>query len=138
MLRKRPDIEEKRIKPNVIRRRTVRSGVEEISSISPDQISAENHSKTSLGLCVGENEKRFCMEGGNAKMKMNEVKKIAITWGVDARPGRSKRDIIRDIQVREGYSPCFGTKEACDEDCLWKADCIGEKRDRKKGVSDKA
>ncbi len=71
-------------------------------------------------------------------MKMNEVKRIAIAWGVDVRPGRSKQDIIRDIQVREGYSPCFGTKEACDEDCMWKADCIGEKRDRKKGVSDKA
>ncbi len=71
-------------------------------------------------------------------MKMNEVKKIAFTWGVNVSPGRSKRDIIRDIQFREGYSPCFGTKEACDEDCLWKADCIGEKPDRENGVLDEA
>ena len=71
-------------------------------------------------------------------MKMNEVKKIAFTWGVNVSPGRSKRDIIRDIQVREGYSPCFGTKEACDEDCLWKSDCLGEKPDRKSEVPDEA
>lgn len=63
-------------------------------------------------------------------MKMAEAKKIAFTWGVNVRPGRSKRDIIRDIQVREGYSPCFGTKEACDEDCMWKDDCLGEKSER--------
>jgi len=63
-------------------------------------------------------------------MKISEVKKIALIRGVDVRPGSSKGDIIRDIQVREGYSPCFGTKEACDEDCMWKSDCLGEKSER--------
>lgn len=57
-------------------------------------------------------------------MKMQEIRKIAKEWNVDARIGRSKQDVIRDIQIREGYSPCFRTKEACDSDCLWKTDCL--------------
>ena len=61
-------------------------------------------------------------------MKMQEICKIAVYWGVDAKIGRSKKDIIRDIQVREGNSPCFRTKETCENDCLWKADCLRSKR----------
>ena len=61
-------------------------------------------------------------------MKMQEIRKIAANWGVDARANRSRRDIIRDIQIREGYDSCFETKEACDEECLWKADCLGKKK----------
>jgi len=57
-------------------------------------------------------------------MKINNVRKIANRWGVDAKVGRSKQDIIRDIQISEGYSPCFGTNKACENDCLWKDDCI--------------
>lgn len=60
-------------------------------------------------------------------MKMDKIRNIATAWGVDAGSGRSKQDIIRDIQVREGYSPCFGTKETCNEDCMWKDDCISKK-----------
>ncbi len=60
-------------------------------------------------------------------MKMQEIRKIAETWGIDVRAVRSRRDIIRDIQIREGYSPCFGTREACDNDCMWKDDCLGKK-----------
>jgi len=60
-------------------------------------------------------------------MKMIEVRKIAETWAVNVRVGRSKRDIIRDIQSKEGYSPCFQTQETCDNDCMWKADCLGKK-----------
>ena len=60
-------------------------------------------------------------------MKMQEVRQIARQWGVDIRVGRSKQDIIRDIQVKEGYSPCFRTRENCDElTCLWRKDCVGE------------
>ncbi|MBU4370756.1 MAG: SAP domain-containing protein [Proteobacteria bacterium] len=51
-------------------------------------------------------------------MKMQEIKEIAKQWDVNARIGRSKQDIIRDIQIREGYSPCFRTKEECESDCL--------------------
>jgi hypothetical protein len=68
--------------------------------------------------------KKIIHRGGKAIMKIQEVRKIAGTWDVDAGAGRSKGDIIRDIQIREGYSPCFGTKETCDSDCMWKADCL--------------
>jgi hypothetical protein len=61
-------------------------------------------------------------------MKIQEIRKIAKPWGVDARIGRSKLEIIRDIQMREGYSPCFKTKEACEYDCLWKTDCLTKTR----------
>lgn len=58
-------------------------------------------------------------------MKMQEVRNIARKWGVDIRVGRSKQNIIRDIQVAEGFTPCFRTKEYCEQkDCLWKEDCI--------------
>ncbi len=63
-------------------------------------------------------------------MKIQEIRKIAKPWGVDVRIGRSKQDIIRDIQIREGYSPCFRTKENCDSDCLWKTDCLSNSRQR--------
>ena len=61
-------------------------------------------------------------------MKMQEIRKIAAYWGVDAKISRSKKDVIRDIQVKEGYSPCFGTRQTCENACLWKADCLSPKR----------
>lgn len=58
-------------------------------------------------------------------MKMAEVKEIARKWDVSTRVGRTKKDIIRDVQVKEGFSPCFGTRDVCKEsDCLWIEDCI--------------
>jgi hypothetical protein len=57
-------------------------------------------------------------------MKMQEIRGIARQWGVDIRVGRTKQAIIRDIQVKEGYSPCFRTKDLCEEECLWKPDCV--------------
>ena len=57
-------------------------------------------------------------------MKIQEIREIARQWDVNARIGRSKQEIIRDIQVREGFSPCFRTRESCDNDCLWKGDCL--------------
>ncbi len=57
-------------------------------------------------------------------MKMQDVRVIAQKWGVDVRIGRTKQDIIRDIQTKEGYSPCFRTKDQCAENCLWKSDCL--------------
>ena len=55
-------------------------------------------------------------------MKIQEIREIARQWDVNSRIGRSKQDIIRDIQICEGYSPCFRTKEECESDCLWKSD----------------
>ena len=60
-------------------------------------------------------------------MNIQQVRKIAKIWGVETNHGRKKGDIIREIQLREGYSPCFDTRDTCAEDCLWKKDCIGLK-----------
>ncbi|MBN2569106.1 MAG: SAP domain-containing protein [Deltaproteobacteria bacterium] len=58
-------------------------------------------------------------------MKIQEVRAIAKKWGVSTRPGRTKKDIIRDIQVKEGYEPCFATRTRCEEyNCLWRDDCL--------------
>jgi len=58
-------------------------------------------------------------------MKMAEVKEIARKWDVSIRVGRTKESIIKDIQVKEGFTPCFRTRDVCDEvDCLWRADCL--------------
>jgi hypothetical protein len=58
-------------------------------------------------------------------MKIQEVREIAKKWDVNARIGRTKEAIIRDIQLREGYISCFGAKDSCDEkDCLWREDCL--------------
>jgi hypothetical protein len=57
-------------------------------------------------------------------MKMQEIRGIAKKWGVNIKVGRSKQDIIRDIQVKEGCSPCYRTKDECEKDCLWKQDCL--------------
>jgi hypothetical protein len=61
-------------------------------------------------------------------MKKKEVCKIAEKWDVDVSTGRSKRDIIRDIQIKEGYAPGFKSKETCDNDCLWDTDCLRKKQ----------
>jgi hypothetical protein len=58
-------------------------------------------------------------------MKMKEIRPIAKKWGVDARVTRSKKDIILDIQAKEGNQPCFKTRDVCSESgCLWRDDCI--------------
>ncbi|MHB8772633.1 MAG: SAP domain-containing protein [Syntrophales bacterium] len=65
-------------------------------------------------------------------MKMQEVRETARRWGVDVRVGRTKQEIIRDIQVREGYSPCYRTREQCGEACLWRLDCLAGEKPRRK------
>jgi hypothetical protein len=58
-------------------------------------------------------------------MKMQMVWEIAKERGVPFKVGVTKGDLIREIQVREGYSPCFQTREMCDENpCLWREDCL--------------
>ena len=60
-------------------------------------------------------------------MKIQEIREIAKSWGVDTKVGRSKQDIIRDIQISEGNEACFRTTEICESDCLWKKDCTNGK-----------
>ena len=57
-------------------------------------------------------------------MKMQEIRAIAKKWGVNIKVGRSKQDIVRDVQIKEGYSPCYHAKDECEINCLWKADCL--------------
>jgi hypothetical protein len=58
-------------------------------------------------------------------MKMQDIKKIAENWNVSTRLGRTKAEVIRDIQVREGFTPCYGITKKCGQtDCLWKKDCL--------------
>jgi hypothetical protein len=78
--------------------------------------------------------KKISMEDGaistlkeDYKMKIQEIREIAKSWGVDTKVGRSKQDIIRDIQISEGNEACFRTSETCGNDCLWKKDCINGK-----------
>ena len=56
------------------------------------------------------------------EMNLPDIRVIAKTWGADPGVGRTKQDIICDIQVSEGYSPCFCTKDTFGGDCLWKKD----------------
>jgi len=58
-------------------------------------------------------------------MKIQEVRTIARQWGINTRVGRGKADLIREIQMKEGNEPCFGTRTECDRfDCLWRTDCL--------------
>lgn len=60
-------------------------------------------------------------------MKLQEIREIAKMRGVETNNGRKKLDIIRDIQVSEGYEPCYRTKDACENTCLWKKDCMTDR-----------
>ena len=58
-------------------------------------------------------------------MMLKELKKFALEKGVE--PLGSKMEIIRAIQVAEGYQACFGTRPIADcpeTDCLWHQDCL--------------
>ena len=61
-------------------------------------------------------------------MKMNEVRAIAKTLGINSF-GKSKAELIREIQRKEGNFDCFGTAGSyCDQlDCLFRASCLSEK-----------
>jgi hypothetical protein len=58
-------------------------------------------------------------------MDMAAIRKIAQDKGV-ANPAGNKMDLVRQIQQKEGNSPCFATaKGRCDQvSCLWLKDCL--------------
>lgn len=59
-------------------------------------------------------------------MKLEEVRKIARQKGVKAAKLK-KGEIIRAIQMAEGYSPCFEMQKSCSQNrCLWKTACPAE------------
>ncbi len=61
-------------------------------------------------------------------MKMQQVVEIGKKWNIPYRVGLSKQELIREIQMREGYTPCFRRESVCEEkECLWKEDCLSLK-----------
>lgn len=62
-------------------------------------------------------------------MKMNEIRALAKSLGVNSF-GKSKTELIKEIQRKEGNFDCFGTAEDfCDQqECVFRAECIPEKQ----------
>ncbi|MCI5148988.1 MAG: SAP domain-containing protein [Candidatus Electrothrix sp. MAN1_4] len=62
-------------------------------------------------------------------MKKKRIKKKAEKMGIKTRK-RKKTDLIHDIQIKEGNSPCFRTgSDACGQtDCCWRNDCLPESK----------
>lgn len=62
-------------------------------------------------------------------MKMSEVRAIARDLGINSF-GKSKVELIKEIQRTEGNFDCYGSAEnSCDQaDCLFRASCLSEKR----------
>jgi len=58
-------------------------------------------------------------------MTITEIKKIAVTKGIE-KPKGKKADLIREIQAAEGNNCCFstGVSNVCGQStCLWRQDC---------------
>jgi hypothetical protein len=64
-------------------------------------------------------------EGGEKKMKMNDVVKRAKAFGIKAKAVK-KADLIRQIQKAEGNFDCFGRAVGyCDQwQCCFREDCL--------------
>jgi hypothetical protein len=58
-------------------------------------------------------------------MNILQIRKMAKNLGIKTYR-KKKADIIREIQIKEGNFPCFGTaKDWCDQiNCLWRSDCL--------------
>ena len=58
-------------------------------------------------------------------MKFNEVQKMAAKYGIKS-VGKTKANLIREIQVSEGNFGCFGTAtDYCDQlDCCFYDICL--------------
>ncbi len=60
---------------------------------------------------------------------MQEIITIARKQHIPFRVGLSKTDLIRAIQTKEGYTPCFRREDSCEEkECLWMNDCLPSKQ----------
>jgi hypothetical protein len=59
-------------------------------------------------------------------MRLNEVEKKARNLGIKDTWKYSKKDLVKEIQCKEGNFPCFATAEhSCDQmACCWRQDCI--------------
>ncbi len=61
-------------------------------------------------------------------MKMNEVRGLAKSLGINSF-GKSKLELIKEIQRKQGNFDCFGTAtNYCDQlECLFRSSCLSEK-----------
>ena len=68
-------------------------------------------------------------------MKMQEVRSLAKKLGVNSF-GKSKIELIRDIQLKEGNFDCYGTTQGyCDQEkCLFRQSCLGEDKVKQPGA----
>jgi hypothetical protein len=58
-------------------------------------------------------------------MKMNEIRKMAKNMKINSF-GKTKVDLVREIQLKEGNFDCFGrVTDFCDQmDCCFREDCF--------------
>ncbi len=61
-------------------------------------------------------------------MKMNEIRSLAKSLGIKSF-GKSKIELIKEIQSKQGNFDCFGTAtDYCDQlECLFREACLPEK-----------
>lgn len=59
-------------------------------------------------------------------MRLSEIEKKAKNLGIKDTFRFSKKDLIKNIQRKEGNFDCFGTaKNSCDQAaCSWRSDCL--------------
>jgi hypothetical protein len=59
-------------------------------------------------------------------MKLAQVISKAKKMEIKDAAKMSKIDLIRTIQTKEGYTPCFapGKKNCGEKACLWREDCV--------------
>jgi len=65
------------------------------------------------------------MASGVTTVTFEEIQEMAKALGI-ASPSKfkTKEDLIRTIQLAEGYTDCCGEFDTCMErDCMWKDDC---------------
>ncbi|MEM5789041.1 MAG: hypothetical protein AAGU11_17140 [Syntrophobacteraceae bacterium] len=65
-------------------------------------------------------------------MKMQEIRLLAKKLGINSF-GKTKTDLIREIQRKEGNFDCYGSaKEHCDQDeCLFREPCLADTKSSK-------
>lgn len=62
-------------------------------------------------------------------MKMNEIRALAKSLGINSF-GKSKVELIKEIQRKQGNFDCFGTAmDYCDQlECIFRASCLSDKQ----------
>ncbi len=61
-------------------------------------------------------------------MKMNEIRTLAKSLGINSF-GKSKVELIKEIQRKQGNFDCFGTAmDYCDQlECIFRTSCLSDK-----------